>query len=100
MSAITDSAKGRDCEIRIPGYPHSRDTVVHCHYPMGGVTSGIASKSHDLLGARGCYDCHRIVDGRDLTAEERALDGEWIKDRFREGIVRTIAKLIKEGLVQ
>lgn len=100
MSAITESAKGKDCEIRLPGYPHLRETVVHCHYPMGGVTSGTASKSHDLLGARGCYDCHRIVDNRDLTAEERALDRDWVRDRFREGVVRTLARLIKEGVVQ
>lgn len=103
MSAITESANGKACEIRIPGYPHLPETVVHCHYPIGGVTSGTGFKSHDLLGARGCYDCHRIVDRRDLTAEERELieqSGPWVKDRFREGIVRTIAKLIKEGVIE
>lgn len=100
MSTITDSANGKDCEIRIPGYPHLRETVVHCHYPMAGVSSGTALKSHDLLGARGCFDCHRLVDFRDLTAEERQLDREWVKDRFREGVIRTQAKLIKEGLIE
>jgi hypothetical protein len=100
MSAITESARGQACEIRIPGYPHSPDTVVHCHYSMNGVTSGKGLKSHDLLGARGCYDCHRIVDRRDLTAEERALDREMVLAMFHEGIVRTLAKLVKEGIVE
>lgn len=100
MSTITDSANGKDCEIRLPGYPHLRETVVHCHMSFGGLTSGTATKSHDLLGARGCSDCHRIVDNRDLTAEEHALNREWVKDRFREGIVRTIARLIKEGIIE
>jgi hypothetical protein len=65
---------------------------------MGGGGTGL--KPHDLLGARGCYDCHRLVDSRDLTAEERELDREWLGDRFNEGVVRTIARLIKEGIVQ
>jgi hypothetical protein len=96
---ITKSARGKDCEVLFPGYQHRRDTVVHCHYPIGGVTSGMGFKSHDLLGARACYDCHRILDNRDLTAEEREIDRDWVKDRFRLGIVRTIAQLVKEGLV-
>lgn len=96
MSAITESANGKACEIRIPGYPHNPETTVHCHLRM---LSGISIKPNDLLGARGCSDCHRLVDYRDLTAEERAMDRDWIRDRFHEGVVRTIAKLIKEGLV-
>ena len=100
MSQITKSANGKDCLIQIPGYPHLRETVVHCHFPISGVTSGTGHKSHDLLGARGCYDCHRIVDHRDLTSAERELDREWVKERFREGVVRTIAELIREGVVQ
>jgi hypothetical protein len=100
VSQITKSASGKDCLIQIPGYPHLQETVVHCHFPIGGVSSGTGYKSHDLLGARGCYDCHRIVDYRDLTAEERQLDREWVKERFREGVVRTIAELIREGVVQ
>lgn len=99
-TAITKSARGKDCEIRIPGYPHLRETVVHCHLSAGGVSSGMGLKSHDLLGARGCYDCHRVVDNRDLTAEERELDREWVRDRFHEGIVRTLRLLIKEGVVE
>lgn len=99
MSSITESANGKECEVRFHGYPHLRETVVHCHYPIGGVTSGTAFKSHDLLGARACFDCHRILDNRDLTAEERALDREWVRNRFHEGIVRTQARLIKEGII-
>jgi hypothetical protein len=100
MSAITESANGKECEIRFPGYPHLAETVVHCHYSIGGVTSGTGFKSHDLLGARGCYDCHRIIDHRDLTADERSLDREYVKQRFQEGVLRTIVRLIKEGVVE
>lgn len=100
MSKITDSAKGKDCLILLPGYPHMPETVVHCHYPMAGITSGTGYKSADLLGARGCYDCHRVVDNRDLTADERTIPREWVKERFREGVIRTIGQLIREGVLK
>lgn len=99
MSTITDSANGKDCEIRFPGYPHLRETVSHCHYRTG-LTGGTGLKPHDLLGARACYDCHRIIDNRDLTAEERELDREWVDQMFHRGIVRTLAKLVKEGVIE
>lgn len=100
MSKITESARGKSCSIRVDGpYPHNPDTVVHCHYPIGGLLSGTAQKSDDRFGARACYDCHRIIDGRDLTAPERKLNRDLVRGLFAQGVILTQAHLVKEGLL-
>ena len=56
---IRQSARGKDCDIRMPGCCNGNpETVVHCHLPGGGM----GGKMNDLFGARGCSDCHAEVD--------------------------------------
>jgi hypothetical protein len=55
--ALTESAKGRACTLRIDGPNNcsSPETVVFCHVR---VNSGIATKSPDFFGFFGCRHCH------------------------------------------
>lgn len=83
-------AKGRDCQIRLPGIcNHNPETTVLAHYRMAGL-SGMGIKSPDLCGAWACSNCHTHVDTHrdDTTARH-----------FLEGVLRTIAQLQKEGHV-
>lgn len=65
MSKLRKSAKGRECQIRIPGVcNHNNETVVLCH--LGG--AGMGTKNDDMFGAFGCSACHDVVDGRMVSA--------------------------------
>jgi len=63
------------------------------------MTSGRGYKPNDMFGARLCYDCHRIVDGRDLTAEERKLDRAVVRGVFAIAVLFTQAQLMKDNLL-
>lgn len=91
-SKYTVSAKGRDCEIRIPGVCNrDPDTVVLCHLP----SHGMGSKSDDIHGAFGCYDCHQAVDGHIKTD----FAAEFIKLYHLQAVIRTQEIWRREGLL-
>jgi hypothetical protein len=74
---------------------HNSETVVLAHYRLAGV-SGMGIKSPDILGAWACSACHDTIDRRDHTD----LDRDFVRLAHLEGMVRTIAQLVKEGLVK
>lgn len=98
MSDLRKLARGRECQIRIPGRCNGMpETVVLCHYRLPGVLSGLGMKSADWCGAWGCSDCHSVVDGQ---------RGSWVEfpREFRDllllsGVIRTLAILIDEGVI-
>lgn len=93
---LTDLAKGRACEIRVPGECAARETVVFCHVRMGDI-SGLGLKAPDWLGAFGCMRCHDIVDGRAGSWVEFP---QWYRDlALLEGTARTLVILVNEGIV-
>lgn len=86
-------AKGRECQIRIPGVCNgSPETVVLCHLNGGG----IGRKRHDIHGAWGCSSCHDAVDGR-MKTPYSARD---IRYFFLDAVIRTQEALISEGEIQ
>lgn len=90
---LRDSARGRDCQIRIPGICNfNPETVVLCHLNGGG--SG--TKHSDLFGAFGCSDCHSAVDGRIKTEYSKAE----LDLMLLEAMVRTQKIWLDEGLVK
>lgn len=93
---LREYARGQECKIMLPGYAHDPSTTVLCHWRAAGVTGG-AQKAPDILAAWGCFDCHRVTEGAQLTAEERELDREWVKAMFLEGVLRTQYALVKQG---
>jgi hypothetical protein len=98
MSKLREAARGRPCMIRFPEVCNwDETTVVLCHYRLAG-ECGTGIKPPDVLGAWGCSACHDLVDGR------RPLVGEMTRDAIRlafaEGVMRTLARLIKEGKVK
>ena len=92
MANLRKLARGRDCQIRIPGICNGNpDTVVLCHIPGGGM----GGKQPDMLGAWGCSSCHNVVDGRSNTTYPRELLMLWLL----EGMVRTQQILLDEGAI-
>ena len=97
---LRKEAKGRECQIRIPGVCNGNsETVVLCHLNnkrLFGVGTG--QKVPDMFGAHGCSACHEVVD-----VDLRFHDGNGWKDEeqtrllFYEGVFRTQNILLKEG---
>jgi hypothetical protein len=86
-------AKGRDCEIRLPGIcSGDNSTVVLCHIPGGG----LGAKQNDLFGAYGCHSCHSEVDGRTQKIRDRIKVRAW----FLDGVIRTQQILLDEGVIR
>jgi len=85
-------ARGRECQIRIPGVCNGNpETTVLCH-PDG---AGVGRKHHDMLGAWGCSSCHDLIDGRRETNYKSELVDLW----FADGVQRTQIILIDERVI-
>ena len=90
-SKIRESARGEDCQIRIPNVcTFNPDTVVLCH--KGG--AGVAMKSSDIHAAYGCYACHAVIDGAksQYSKDELSL-------MFYDGMARTQLILLEKELI-
>lgn len=94
QTKLTKAARGRECQVRIPGVCNGNpETTVLAHYRMAS-TSGIGSKPHDLQGAWACSTCHDVCDGR-----SKAVDRETARHYHAEGVMRTQAILLAEAVV-
>ncbi len=97
MSKITESARGMECQVRIPGICNGNpETVVWAHANGSAAGKGIGMKSPDPLGAYACSACHDEVDRRTWFVLDRAL----VRLCFWEGHARSLRILIDKGLVK
>ena len=93
---LRKEAKGRECQIRIPGVCNgNNETVVLCHLNnkrLFGVGTG--QKVPDMFGAWACSACHDHVDGRGNIS----LHDKFTKDLLHmEGVFRTQNVLLSEN---
>ena len=94
MSKITESARGAECQVRIPSVcNYNRETTVFAH--LGG--SGMALKQPDSEGAYACSACHDVIDGRVPRPVEFTNDD--IELMHHEGAMRTRLILVELGLL-
>ena len=92
---LRDYARNKPCMIRLPDICNGDpETTVLCHFRMVGI-SGMGLKSPDLLGAWGCSNCHDAVDRR----RYKDLDFDYVRLAHLEGVIRTQAQLIEDGVV-
>lgn len=89
---LRDSAKGQQCQVRLPGICNFDDsTTVLAH--LNGAGMGI--KNHDFLAAFACHACHDEIDRR-----TRKMDKETVELEFRRGIERTQKIWFETGLLK
>ena len=94
QSKLTKAARGRECQVRIPGVCNGNpETTVLAHYRMSG-TCGVGMKPNDLQGAWACSACHDACDGR-----SQLIGRAEARQHHAEGVMRTQAKLMSEGVV-
>lgn len=92
--AVTNSARGRSCTLRIPGVCRDEsETVVFAHLPS--ITHGLAYKSDDFWGVYGCARCHAVLDGQ---TPYKWTEAERLKVMF-SALHMTQSQLINEGLM-
>ncbi|WP_449567076.1 DUF1364 domain-containing protein [Lelliottia nimipressuralis] len=92
---LRKQARGRECQIRIPGVcNHNSETSVLAHYRLAG-TCGTGCKPTDMQAAIACSSCHDALDGRVKTDYSR----DEIKLMHTEGILRTQELWRREGFI-
>ena len=94
--AIRESARGEECQVRLPGCDGGV-TTVWCHLPEAVAGRGMGLKGIDVLGFYGCRNCHDIADRRvprpdGLTAQDVAL-------MVYRALARSVVILAQKGLV-
>ena len=88
-------AKGKECQVRIPGVCNGNpETVVLAHYSMAGI-SGKGIKSPDIMGAWACSACHDECDRR-----TQHHDRETVRLSHAEGVFRTQKALYDMGVIR
>ena len=91
MNAITKSAKGEDCTIRIPGVCNFDAATTVLAHRNGG---GMGGKTPDYQGAYACSACHDVYDRRVSHP-----DGMYVNACFADGVNRTQERLKEKGLI-
>lgn len=91
--SLRKEAKGRECQVRIPGVCNGNsETVVLAHLNnkrLFGV--GVGQKVPDIFGAWCCSACHDAYDGRSRLGDVTLF--------FIDGVFRTQNILLKEGKI-
>ncbi len=98
MSKLRKSARGQECQIRIPGICSGdpEETVLaHIGGHLAGAGMGCKAKS-DMHGAFACHRCHAMVDGR-LPTEMFTWDQ--LSLMHLEGVIRTQMIWLDMGLI-
>lgn len=91
---ITDSAKGEDCTLRIPGVCNwDNSTTVFAHMNGGGM----GYKNHDIHGCYACSDCHDWLDMKPGYQTNECMKR---KPEFLRAMIETQNKLIEKGLIK
>ena len=96
MTDLRKLARNQQCLVRLPGCDGGGETTVLAHLRMAGYC-GTGIKPDDLaFGAWCCGPCHAKIDGRepcDLTHEQ-------LHSAHADGVLRTVAALVKMGAVK
>ena len=96
MTDLRKEARGRDCQIRLPGICNGdSSTTVLAHYRLSGL-NGVAMKPPDLIGSWACSACHDAVDRRGHID----LEKDFVRLCHAEGCFRTQSILIREEKIK
>ena len=95
MTDLCKAARGRECQVRIPGVCNGNDeTSVLAHIRLAGLC-GTGIKPPDLIATIACSACHDEIDRR-----TRLVDAEYAHVCALEGMARTQVIWLKEGKVK
>lgn len=102
MSAITKSAKGETCTVRIPNVCNfNPETTVLAHKNGGG----LSTKHNDIEACYACSDCHAWLDGGYVKTPPNAVNSAINASESRDlehyrAAMETRGRLIEKGLIK
>jgi hypothetical protein len=100
VSKITESARGEQCQIRIPGVcTGNPESTVWAHANGSAAGKGIGMKSPDILGSYACQACHDEYDRRNRKSFRFGHRREDVELWFWQGHARSICILLDKGLL-
>ena len=95
---IRQSARGEDCDVRIPGVCNfDPATTVWSHYPGLAGGRGMGLKSLDACGVYCCSACHDLADDR--APAPHGMTRQDVMLAWHEGHLRSLIKLHSKGLL-
>lgn len=98
MSAIRESARGEDCQMRFYGVCNfTPATTVWAHANGSAAGKGIGMKSIDELGAYLCSDCHDLIDRR--RPIPHGYTRQDVELAFHQAHQRSLVILAEKGLL-
>lgn len=101
---LRKQAKGRECQIRIPGVCNgNNETVVLCHLNNKALFgAGTGMKVPDIFGVWGCSACHDAADQRRAVPDGEGFYFEYkeVLVMFHEGVFRTQNILLDESKIK
>lgn len=97
MSRITDSARGKECLLHLPGVCRGgTETTVWAHSNRYLDGKGRGIKAHDHNGAYACYWCHAVYDRQ--MQRPAGLPLETVESEFTRAMGESQQLLIEQGL--
>ena len=95
-SKLTESARGKVCQLRLEGCIPGTDTTVFAHLNGGGM--GLKNKVGDFhFGFYACMNCHDLYDGRKQA--NPPYDKSHLRNEGNEALIRTQRILVREGRI-
>lgn len=88
-----DSARGQDCQIRIPGVCNFDPATTVLAHKNGG---GGGMKYPDTISSYACSQCHDAYDRRLSTSYTR----DQLELMFYDGMVRTQIIMLENNLIK
>jgi hypothetical protein len=95
VSKITESARGQNCTVRLPGCSFDPATTVFAH--ISGVRFGHGTGIKTKLGAYACHKCHDLLDSR--MPRPPGMTKQDVKLAHFEGMAETMLRLDEKGLI-
>jgi len=98
MSKIRESARGEDCQVRIPGIClFEPQYTIWSHFRGLAGGKGMSIKASDICGAYACTACDAVYDGQrprpeGMTKEDVDLD--WFAGHIRSLVILARKRLI------
>ena len=90
--AITQSARGQICTVRLPGVCNfNMETTVFAH--LSGIRLGHGVGVKTMFGAYCCSDCHDAIDGRRRTG----LGKDYLRLAHSDGAFETLGLILRDS---
>ena len=98
MSAITKSARGQDCQVRIFGVCNGNpETVIWSHINLQAAGKGRGIKAVDIAGAYSCSSCHDVYEGR--AKRPKGISKQDIEFDMAMAHYRSLVILVEKGII-